>query len=199
MTSPNNFFFLNELFFNLGAVNSPSEVQGMLCGKLVCGQKMTDEQWFSEIISFMDIEHVGLNEEQHEALTVLHKTTRELLSKDDFSFSPLLPDDSSTLLRRSQELGFWCQGFLHGVGTSGLDGETAFSADVADAIRDLAQISQLNVEDDEDNEENENDLMELVEYVKVAVLTIYAELNVVVNIAGVDDSSESSGDDPTLH
>ncbi len=176
------FQFYNELFLNLGAVNSPAEVHGMLCGELSCGKDREKDSWLSEIIDFMDLAHVTLSEDQHRAIGEFFDVTFTHLCRNDYTFSPLLPDDSASLKRRAEELSHWCQGFLHGVGASGLTSEATLSADVADAIKDLAKISQIDFDDlaadaeEGDVEDGERDLFELVEFVKVATLNIYSEL-----------------------
>ena len=180
MTSANDFFLYNELFLNLGAVNSPSEVQGMLCGKLACGQQVEKSAWLKEAIEFMDLAHLNLDEEQASALEAMFEFTTQLLNAEDYSFSPLIPDDEASLARRIEELGFWCQGFLHGVGTSGLKGESKFSPESAEAIRDLAEMSQVVMDDDgeeDDQEENEKNFVLLVEHVKATVLNLYMEFS----------------------
>ncbi len=172
-----DFFTLNELLLNLGAVCSPSELQGVLCGRVSGGDTPLEGAWLDDVMTFMDIEHVTLEEDHKALLSGLYADTRRLMDDVNFGFSPLLPTDESTIERRAQELGSWCEGFLHGLGTSGLGGDATLAPDVADALRDLAQITQISVDEDDDVNENEAYWSELVEYVKVAVLTIYTELS----------------------
>jgi len=173
MTDELDFLLLNDTFLNMGAVNSPAEVQGFLCG-LLCGksEEMTEVLWFEKVLHFMDLEHMVLEPEQHDALALLYSGTMRLVEDVNFSFTPLLPDDDASIERRVQELGFLCQGFLHGVGVSDVGAETEFSADAAAALRDIAQISQADAGEDGDD----SDWVELVEYVKVAILMLLAEL-----------------------
>lgn len=182
-----DFFNLNELFLNLGAINTPAELQGMLCGRLCGGQNFEYDEWEKLALEFMDIEHVQLTKEQADNIATLYSQTEDLLNDVNFGFSPLLPSDDATITRRTQELAAWCQGYLNGLGSSGLSGESKMSADVTDAVRDLAQISQVDSEDDDAIEEKEVYWQELVEYLKVAVLTIYTELS-----TKKDDSQDNS-------
>ncbi len=177
MSSELDFFHLNELVLNIGAVNSPSELQGMLCGKLCGVAGISEDQWAEVALDFMDLQHVRLTDEQTSQLHTLYKMTVRLLRDVNFTFEPMLPGDEAPIARRVEELGYWCQGFLHGIGTSGLSGDSQLGADAADALRDLAQISQVSLDDGDDIEENEVYWQELVEYVKVAVLTLYTELS----------------------
>jgi len=171
-----DFYLFNELFLNLGAVNSPSELQGVLCGRLAGGAMMSAEDWLALAVEFADIGHVRLSDEQTSQIQELLQETARLLADVNYTFAPLLPGDEATIDRRAEELGLWCQGFLHGLGCSGLKGEAQLSPNVAEALRDLAQISQVSVDSDDDLEENEGYWLELVEYVKVAVLTVHTEL-----------------------
>ena len=171
-----NFYLFNELFLNLGAVNSAAELQGMLCGRLSGGAQLSAESWLEKVTDFMDIGHVQLSEEQRSQIRQLYHDTLRLLEDVNFAFVPMLPGDEASIDRRTAELAAWCQGFLHGIGLSGLDGDAQLSPEVADALRDLAQISQASVDGDDDLAENEVYWQELVEYVKVAVLTVYTEV-----------------------
>ncbi len=194
MPETGDFFHLNELFLNSGAINSPSQLQGMLCGKLCGGATMSPEQWLAEAQEFMDIEHVTLDEGQKSLIESLYDQTQLLLQDVNFSFSPLLPEDGASITRRAQELGSWCEGFLLGIGVSGIGGEKKLSADVAEALRDLAQISQVDTSEVEDGDESEAFWVELVEYVKVAVLAVYTELG-----ASEDKAEALGAEGPTLH
>lgn len=193
-----DFFTLNEILLNNGAVSSPAELQGMLCGKLSGGCSLSADLWRQEALQFLDIEEVSLDENSLSLITELYQLTIRLLEDANFSFAPLLPGEEATIARRTEELGFWCQGFLHGIGTSGLNGDVTLSGDVADALRDLAQISQVAVGEEDDVNENEVYWTELVEYVKVAVLTVYSELagsdhDKPTNSTTKTDASQASG------
>ncbi|MFL0811414.1 MAG: UPF0149 family protein [Agarilytica sp.] len=199
-----DFFHLNELLLNLGAVHSPSELQGMLCGRISGGSPPEKDQWLALAQEFLDIDHLELDQEQAEAFFGLYTDTRSLMDDVNFSFSPLLPDDHASIARRTQELGTWCQGFMHGLGVSGLSGDAQLSPDSADALRDLAQISQVDLDEEDAVEENESYWLELVEYVKVAALTIYTELTQSHNAAGnggkdAAGSGAQPGAKPQIH
>lgn len=189
MSGKVDFFVLNELFLNLGAISSVSELQGMLCGRLAAGGEVSSEQWPDMALEYMDIDHIHLADDQRSQVDELFHMTLRLIEDVNFGFVPLLPDEDASIERRAQELGAWSEGFLHGLGASGLSGDETLGPDVADALRDLAQISQLCVDSDDDIEENEVYWQELVEYVKVAVLTIHSELA----------HDQSSGQTPVVH
>jgi len=175
------FHFINDQLMNMGSVNSASELQGLLCGRLCTGEQLSGERWQQLALAFMDLEFMIPSEEQSALLALLLMETQASLQDDQLVFMPLLPDDHAGLVRRSQELASWCEGFLHGLGQSignaGLKEGDELPEEVSDALRDIARISQAEVEGDtQELEKNEVYWVELVEYVKVAVLTIYAEL-----------------------
>lgn len=176
------FHFVNDQLMNMGSVNSAAELQGVLCGWLCAGELLSAERWQEIALEFLDLGHNNPpNEEQVALFTLLLDKTLALLTDEQFSFTPLLPDDSAGLERRAEALSGWCEGFLYGLGQSianaGLNKGDDLPKDVSDALRDMAHISQAMVEDgDEAREADEVYWMELVEYVKVAVLTIYSEL-----------------------
>lgn len=194
---------INDHLLNAGAVHSASELQGYLCGLLCGGRKLESDAWIDDARIFLDLEmqaagldvelgenaddeasdgasnaetsSTTLDEFTRDLLVELHKITSTQLSDDNYSFTPLLPEDATSLARRTEELGAWCQGFLHGVGASGMKGDRALSPEAAEAVRDLAEISQVDADFGEnasaETEENEVHFVELVEYVRAAVLT----------------------------
>ncbi|WP_461481606.1 UPF0149 family protein [Porticoccus sp.] len=155
---------------------SPSELHGMLCGRICGGQGAEDDQLITLLAEMLD-EAPERVEDLGDMLPQLYAYSREQICGDGFQFQPLLPDDDIELNQRLEALGDWCQGFLFGLGNSGLAGETDLAGDIADALRDLAAISQIGMLEEED-EEDEVSYTELVEYVRVAVLLVHAELSV---------------------
>lgn len=171
-----DFEYLNDQFLSMGAIHSVSELQGMICGILSGGREISRRDWRDEAIRFLDLAHLELPEEKLALLDLLLAESEKHLRDANFIFRPLLPQDTATINRRVDELGAWCQGYLHGLGSSGLAGDATLSPEVAGALRDLAQISNAVLDEDADVEENEVYWNELVEYVKVAVLNIHGEL-----------------------
>ncbi len=169
-----------DLLLKLQAIVSPAELQGMLCGRLSGGQRLSPTEWLRAAIEFMDLVdsdlETALDEESRGALLALYEECLANLSDYSRTLNLLLPPDEVTLRQRIDALAGWCEGFLHGLGASGLEGSSQLPPDVVEALRDLAQISQATL-DEEELEENEFYYTELVEYVRVAVLTLFTELN----------------------
>ncbi|MBR9912237.1 MAG: UPF0149 family protein [Gammaproteobacteria bacterium] len=175
------FVELNHYLVPLGALNSPSELHGMLCGKLSGGARLSQEQWLLEALAFLDIitdENgvVGDSEGQGQAaLARLYPVTLAQLEDSQYRFDLLLPGDEATLAQRSSALGEWCHGFLSGFGSSGLDPQQKFSAECAEALRDLAAIANIDDGLEDEEEDAETSFTEIVEYVRMAVLTLFAD------------------------
>ena len=165
-----------DSFVSANLPGSPSELHGMLCGRISGGQECEIDQ-LSVLVAELLEEKPERIQDLGEMLPALYAHTKQQICSDGFEFQPILPDDDIELNQRLEALGDWCQGFLFGLGNSGLSGETDLTGDIADALRDLAAISQIGMLEDED-EEDEVSYTELVEYVRVAVLLIYAELSV---------------------
>lgn len=164
-------------FIRANLPGSPSELHGMLCGRISGGQVGEEEQLVSLVAQLLDEEPERV-EDLGDMLPDLYAFSCQQICRDGFEFKPLLPEDDIELNQRLESLGDWCQGFLFGLGNSGLSGETELAEDIADALRDLAAISQIGMLEEDEAEEDEVSYAELVEYVRVAVLLIYAELGV---------------------
>ena len=189
---------LNHLLVPLGALNSPAELHGMLCGKLSGGVRLSAEEWLVQALEFLDIitdenqgvvgDHDGAGQR---ALARLYPVVLAQLEDEHFSFQLLLPTDDASLEIRSEALGQWCHGFLSGFGSSGIAGDQKFSSEAADAMRDLAAIVSI-VHDGDDGEEEESNFFDIAEYVRMAVLTLFTEL-------GGDSSVSSPSEKRPLH
>ncbi|AFU99969.1 UPF0149 family protein [Simiduia agarivorans] len=149
---------------------SPTDLQGVLCGRL-CGSKgLNQAQWHDLARLLMDLE--TLPTDLVAQLDALHAATLGQLAGEGFDFDLLLPDDHIELAMRVQSLASFCSSFMHGLGGAGIKGDTQFSAEAAEALRDLAAIAQMEA----DTESDEASFMEVAEYVRMAVLTLYMEL-----------------------
>ncbi|GAB3112886.1 UPF0149 family protein [Aestuariicella hydrocarbonica] len=171
---------LNHLLVPLGALNSPSELHGMLCGKLCGGVRLSGEEWSQEALTFLDVitsEEEGVVGDPQglgqTAIARLYHATLGQLEDSNYGFQILLPADDAELERRTAALGEWCHGFLSGFGSAGLDPEAEFSPDAAEALRDLAAI--VSIGESAEDEDAEADFSEIVEYVRMAVLTLYMD------------------------
>ena len=164
---------------------SPAEIHGLLCG-CICGGRTLQLHDLNELVCKL-LDGVAEEVEPIEALLgELYQHSVGQVRNGGFVFQPVLPDDDAALDERVMALGEWCQGFLFGLGQSGLSNETQLTTEIADVLRDLAAVAQVGL--NETAEDDEVSYTELVEYVRVAVLLVAAEL---------DDSAHS--DQQTLH
>ncbi|MGI1679291.1 MAG: UPF0149 family protein [Cellvibrionaceae bacterium] len=169
-----------DLFVSLGALNSPAELHGMLCGQLSGGNRFDENQWQKNALEFLDInfiEAAELDGHASQFFDELYVNTLEQFKGEQFELDLLLPDDDTDLDQRISSLSHWCHGFLSGFGTSGINGDTKLSEEVSGILRDFASFVQINPDDAED-EESENDYMEIVDYVQVAVKAVFMEIGI---------------------
>lgn len=174
---------LDRILVPVGALNSPSELHGMLSGKLIGGQRLNDEEWLVEALSFLDIitsEEEGivgdLDGKVKTELARLYAVTLAQVEDSSYSFQLLLPDDEAKLSDRTRSIGEWCHGFLSGFGSSGIAGGVTFSEESADGLRDIAAIVGAEAEDGAENDSAaEANFIEITEYVRLVALNLFAE------------------------
>lgn len=172
-----NFNDIANAFVLANLMGSPAELHGVLCGRVSGGQKLSEDELLSVVGELLEVDLERV-EDLGDMLPELYQYTLGQICSSGFEFLPLLPDDEFPLNQRLASLSEWCQGFLFGLGNSGLSVKTELTGDIADALSDLASISQVSsLEEEDGEEEDEVSYAELVEYVRVAVLLIYAELN----------------------
>ncbi len=171
-----NFDDFCDVLIPLGALNGPSELHGLLCGKLCGGASLTVDQWLGSAWELLDI--VGEpNVDIQEPVIAMYTITQAQLTSGDYDLQPFLPDDDSDMEQRTQALSQWCHGFLTGFGSAGIAPDAEFTSDQADSLRDLAAIVQVTVDDDidRDEDEQEGDYMGLVEHVRIIAMNFYED------------------------
>ncbi|WP_328701295.1 UPF0149 family protein [Cellvibrio polysaccharolyticus] len=161
---------LSNTLLPLGTVNSPSELQGLLCGKLCGGANLTEVSWLLEAVEFLDFTSAPDEKVRHLLTRLFHATRLQLHS--EFGLRLMLPDDESDMVERIAALGQWCHGFLTGFGTTGARNE--LSEDARDTLQDLAAIVHITADDEE---EDEHDYMEVTEYVRMAATSLFYEFS----------------------
>ncbi len=190
---------LADLLLPMGSLNSPSELHGWLCGKLCGGARLEEADWLDQAWEFLDVVG-GASTEAREAVAHLYVTTLAQFDDEQFGLQLLLPDDETDLDQRVQALGQWCHGFLSGFGSAGIDGESQFSANAADALRDLAAIVQAGLGDeDADEDDAEGDFIEIAEYVRMATLSLHADFGQIEFDRIGNEEESGDADNSTLH
>lgn len=165
---------LTDLLATEGFVESASELHGLLCGRLACGETLDGPRLQLALEESLESEE-DVIEQTLPILKSLYEMTLAALRDSAFAFKPLLPGDEKGLEERVGALADWAQGFIMGLGDAGLSADTPMSEEANDALQDLAAIAQAEY-DGEDDDSDEADFMELEEYVRVAAILLFTEL-----------------------
>ena len=176
------FEFLVRALKSASVEASASEVHGLVCGLLCSGRVDASQRWHAELfdpVESGDSPTIACQQ----ALERLSQGTKALLEDPDSGFYLMLPDDEQPLQHRAGALVEWCQGFLYGLGLSGVS-ERSFSGEIREALRDLAEITRMDMSNMEESEENEEAYMEISEFTRVAVMLVHGHM-----IAGLEQKS----------
>ena len=165
-----------DMFVELGAFGTPSELHGLMCGQLAAGVRFDADAWLAMVVAHLEVQEIEDDDDKAE-LVGLYEQALGQFSDGGFSFSLLLPDDDTELAARAESLGSWCSGFLGGFGLAFDRDKQKLNEEVTETMDDLSQIALVSL-DDEDDPEAEQSLMELVEYVRMAALMVFSEYNV---------------------
>jgi uncharacterized protein YgfB (UPF0149 family) len=175
LLTPLNFDELANLLAPLGTLNSPSELHGLLCGKLAGGATLSETHWLLEAVEFLDF-IVAPDERVRLALSRLYHTSSEQL-QSQMGLKLMLPDDDNSLNERVRALSEWCHGFLTGFGSVDHQGKRVIGEEFEEMLEDVANIVQIQADDEEDEPSAEADYMEVTEYVRVVVSSLYFEFS----------------------
>ena len=158
----------------LGSVNPErgfAEGHGMLCGRICSGRKVDVADWIEEVLGD---EAEGDLERCREVLHAVSDETLAQLASPECVFRPFLPDDDQPLEWRCEELVRWCEGFLYGLGSSGVPDWSVLGDEAREVLADLSAFTRL--EADGACPQAERDYCELVEYLRVGVLLLNEHL-----------------------
>lgn len=168
-----------DMFVELGAFGTPSELHGLLTGQLAAGVRADVEAWLAMVVAHLDVQAIEDDDDKAE-LVVLYDMVLEQLTEADFGFQLLLPEDDAELAGRTESLGAWCSGFLSGFGLGFDQSKQNLSSEITDSMEDLANIAQVSFDADEEDlaeDSAEISYVELVEYVRLAAMMVFAEFN----------------------
>jgi uncharacterized protein len=151
----------------------PAEAHGCLCGALCVSAAYSIEEWLDEMLG--DSEPLPQGEDLQPEFVEIFQHTSAVLSGDQMEFQPLLPEDSASLVERTEALAQWCQGFLYGFGTSGRVRGRTLPEEVDEVLADFAQIARA-AEAEETGEDQEAAYVEVVEFLRAATQLVYDQL-----------------------
>ena len=98
------------------------------------------------------------------------------MNDEELGLQLLLPDESEDFGLRLLGLAGWCQGFLYGIGVTGVGGDDRLDAEARECLSDLLEISKLR-HDEESSEESELQFAEIVEHVRMSALLLHETVN----------------------
>jgi yecA family protein len=173
------------------AFSHPSELHGVLCGRLAAGSRIEEPEWLN-----MVCEHMGLPEnaadDSEDLAPFMNKAYDQTLShlkSTDMSFHPLLPDDDYAIEQRLEALVAWVRGFLEGMALTAGEALGQAPDEIRELIEDMVAISQLE-DDEEASDESEQQLLEITEYIRLGALAVFTEFN---------EPERPASPSPTLH
>lgn len=180
-----------------GSTWNAGQTHGLLCSRLALAGAEGASRWLAQVLADTDPENTLCTECQA-MLEALCTSTWQQLSERQSDFMLLLPDDDDSAQVRTEAMGQWCEGFLHGL-VSEAHGdelrERLASDPLSDIIKDLLEITRATVGEEADEQATDNAFAELVEYLRVAAQLTYEELAEFRE----PSSNQPQFDSPTLH
>ncbi len=170
-----DYFELETALQKAEADYSASEAQAIACGMLAVNIAADKITWVQLIFGEIDAN----NQTQVEAIKLsgeLYEQCKRQLQDPNLAFDLLLPDENESLLLRVSSLQEWCNGFLLGVGLSGINDHKNLPEDTQELLKDFTEIGTSGGFDLEDEAASEEALAEITEYVRMGVLLINEEL-----------------------
>lgn len=158
----------------LGSANPDpgfAESHGVLCGRICSGREVDVADWIDEVLGEPA---EGDLERRREVLRAVSDETLAQLASPECVFRPFLPGDDQPFAWRCSELARWCEGFLYGLGASGVSDWSVLGDDAREVLADLGAFTRLAA--GRASAEAERDYCELVEYLRVGVMLLNEQL-----------------------
>ncbi len=169
---------LENTLNKLGSQLTAAETHGLLTGMLTLTKPMKDSVWKAALLENLDCTQP--TKTQWGVLSDTSDQIQREFNESNFGFQLLLPKDNVVLAERIDALGYWCRGYLSGLGLVGITKEDLDNAVVKELVHDISQIAHVSIETDA-SEDDEHNYVELVEYVRIAVQNIQLELRSLQN------------------
>lgn len=169
---------LDDLLRDCASNWNAAQAHGLLCARLAILGNEGITAWLVQVLSGTET-HNKVCEECAGQLDSLGAVTSRQLVDRQSEFELLLPDDEDPPSIRALAMGFWCEGFLHGLvaeKNNEVLKKRLAAEPLADIIKDMLEITRAIAGDDAEGEETEKAYFELVEYLRVATQLVYEEL-----------------------
>ena len=104
-------------------------------------------------------------------------TSFQQLQDPEYHFQLVLPQEEKAIKSRLKALSKWCQGFLSGLGDTGITQKNIEEKSLLEALNDIFNITatQYDSLSLEKKDNNEFYYVDLVEHVRISILLIYTE------------------------
>ncbi len=155
-----------------------AQSHGLLCGSLAVLGTDGAVTWIEQVSGDQDTGNEAYADCEQMLDRVFQSTWQQLTARQS-EFDLLLPGEEENISVRAESIGFWCEGFLHGLVSARHDDalkKRLAAEPLSDLIKDMLEITRASFDEDEDEESSESSYTELVEYVRVAVQLAYEEL-----------------------
>lgn len=160
-----------EQLREVGALVSPAELHGHLCGRHVVGHHLEGAFGMRMIADYVDLPITDLEPIADQLADLIEKWVL-VMDQDLFSFRLYLPDDDIALMTRLEDLAGWCEGFLNGLGSTAGDEEAKLMQEEQETLADLVEISRIDA-GVEETDENEGLYAEVSEFVRLAAFNLF--------------------------
>jgi len=174
-TDPISHYELDAALQAAAASSDAAECHGVLCGMICAAGTVAASGWQEHLLGEGNTLSAAARDCQA-LLDRLYAETLLHLNDGDLALVLLLPDDAASLMVRSEALAHWCQGFLFGLGLSGMRQEGDPPGSATEVMKDFSEISKVCHDFREANEGDEEAYMEIVEYVRMSVLLLHEEM-----------------------
>lgn len=172
MTSP-SFDAVAEALDEAESLAGAAELHGQLCGLYCVLGPAAVPAWMAEIPGGGGSPPAAASG----VLDTLARATWQALDAGDMSLELLVPGDEQPLDLRTESLGAWCQGFMHGLGGAAGRHPALEAGGTGEILRDFGEISRATLGAEEADQEGEAAYTELVEFVRVSVQLVFEELH----------------------
>lgn len=152
-----------------------AESHGMLCAQLCSPSRFDLQGWLADVYG---VEPGGPAEVGRctRLLEALWRATRAQLGEGECDLRLLLPEDNRPLPERVTALGQWCEGFIYGLGLTGLRDLSGLGPTGAEFLADLQAISRVDAAGPA-GEVDEAAFEELAEYVRLGAMVVHETLH----------------------